>query len=198
MKYIRKFLTSVSTTWAVCPVSKSAIQNILWVQTMKGEERKKENNIDRTRKLKIVEYGPGLWWFTHEILKHMSHDSTLTCFEINQQDFWPGLDALQDPRLIIHYTSCEHVREYIEENSVDLIISTIPLSLIGKERSLSIIKESHKILKLWWVFVTGQYVSFCKPLLQQVFWSVDHTRHLHNIPPLQIMRAIKTKEIDNR
>ena len=41
----------------------------------------------------------------------------------------------------------EYIRQFIHDNSVDLIISTIPLSLIGKETSLSIITESHITLK---------------------------------------------------
>lgn len=185
MDTIWTFVNSLKTTWAIVPYTNSSIKKIL-------------KHIDWDTIQTIVEFWPGLWWFTTYILDHCRTDATLTCFEINKKDFWAGLDSIQDDRLIIHYTSCEHIRQFIHDNSVDLIISTIPLSLIGKETSLSIIKESHRTLKTWGIFVTGQYVSFCKPLLQQVFWSVDHTRHLHNIPPLQIMKAVKTKEIDNR
>ena len=185
MDTIWTFVNSLKTTWAVIPTSQSSIDKIL-------------RYIDWDTIQTIVEFWPGLWWFTTYILGHCRTDATLTCFEINKEDFGARLNRIEDDRLTIHYTSCEHIRQFIEDNSVDLIISTIPLSLIGRETSLSIITESHITLKPGWIFVTGQYVSFCKPLLQQVFWSVDHTRHLHNIPPLQIMKAIKIKEIDNR
>ncbi len=76
----------------------------------------------------------------------MHPDAQLTCFEINKKDFKQHLDTLQDSRLTIHYTSCEHISEYCQDNSIDLIISTIPLSLIDKNIVNVIINNSHNSL----------------------------------------------------
>ena len=76
----------------------------------------------------------------------MHPDAQLTCFEINKKDFKQHLDTLQDSRLTIYYTSCEHISEYCQDNSIDLIISTIPLSLIDKNIVNIIINNSHNSL----------------------------------------------------
>ena len=76
----------------------------------------------------------------------MHPDAQLTCFEINKKDFKQHLDTLQDSRLTIHYTSCEHISDYCKESSVDMIISTIPLSLIDKNIVNIIINNSYNSL----------------------------------------------------
>ena len=178
IRNVWKFITSIVTTGALSPCWDSSIEAMLY-------------NIDRSTTLTIVEYGPGLGGFTRYLLDKSAAEATLTCFEINEQDFGSELASITDPRLRIHYASCEDVGKFFEKNSVDLIVSTVPLSLIGKAKSSDIIQQSYEVLKPGGMLITGQYRSFARPLLTNIFGHVEHSRHLHNLPPLQIMKVIK-------
>lgn len=175
---LQTLLSSPKTTGAVAVYSQSSIKDML-----------KNQNRDNIRN--IVEFGPGLWNITQYILDHMHPDAQLTCFEINKKDFKQHLDTLQDSRLTIHYTSCEHISDYCKESSVDMIISTIPLSLIDKNIVNIIINNSYNSLISGWEFITGQYSSYAKQFMTPVFGNIHKRRHLRNIPPVCILTSTK-------
>lgn len=175
---LQTLLSSPKTTGAVAVYSQSSIKDML-----------KYQNRDNIRN--IVEFGPGLWNITQYILNHMHPDAQLTCFEINEKDFKQHLDTLQDSRLTIYYTSCEHISDYCKESSVDMIISTIPLSLIDKNIVNIIINNSYNSLISGWEFITGQYSSYAKQFMNPVFGNIHKKRHLRNFPPVCILTSKK-------
>ena len=175
---LQTLLSSPKTTGAVAVYSQSSIKDML-----------KHQNRDNIKN--IVEFGPGLWNITQYILNQMHPDAQLTCFEINEKDFKQHLDTLQDSRLTIHYTSCEHISDYCQNNSVDLIISTIPLSLIDKNIVDIIINNSYNSLISGWEFITGQYSSYAKQFMTPIFGNIYKRRHLRNIPPVCILTSKK-------
>ncbi len=176
---LQTLLSSPKTTGAISVYSQSSIKNMLKYQ---------KRDIIRN----IVEFGPGLWNITQYILDHMHSDAQLTCFEINEKDFKQHLDNLQDSRLTIHYISCEHISDYCQDNSVDLIISTIPLSLIDNEITQHIFNNSYTCLKSGWEFITGQYSTYAKKFIKPLFGNITTRRHLRNLPPVCILTSTKS------
>jgi phospholipid N-methyltransferase len=147
---------------------------------------------DRNNIRTIVEVWPWLWNITQYILDNMHAEAHLTCFEINEVDFWSHLDTLYDHRLAIHYTSCENIGEYFTPWSIDLIISTIPLSLIDKNTVTNIFNNTYLCLKESWIFITGQYSTYAKSLMNNTFGNISTRRHLRNIPPVCILTSTKS------
>src|SRR5437870_6324150 len=56
------------------------------------------NQIDWPNAKVIVEYGPGVGTFTHEVLRRMRPDATLIALEINSDFFGFLRDSIRDPR----------------------------------------------------------------------------------------------------
>ena len=174
----KEILTSPKTTWAVGQLSKSTTRDIT-------------SHINRQNTKTVIEFWPGWGNITQTILDQLSPDGQLICFEINKKDFESHLQKITDPRLTIHYLSCEQIDRYIEQTSVDTIISTIPLSFIEKTTVASIIQKSYQALKPWGTFITGQYSSYAKQFLNPHFISITQRRHLRNLPPVCIITATK-------
>ena len=177
----RELFTSPKTTWAVGQLSQSSSNALT-------------KNIDRDSVKTVIEYWPGWGNITQAILDKLPTDGQLICFEINKKDFKPHLDKIQDPRLIIYYSWCENLSAYCDANSVDIIISTIPLSLMPKTTVTTIISQSFTALKSWGKFITGQYSTYAKKFMTPVFAHTEHRRHLRNLPPVCIITSIKTMD----
>lgn len=175
---IEALIRSPKTTGAISKYSKSSINNIF-------------QEIDRSQIQHMIEFWPGDGNITKQILKYLPSWARLTCFEINKQDFESHLTKIIDPRLTIHYLSCEEINTYIDEASADIIISTIPLSLIDNTTVQAIVARSYTSLKPWGKFITGQYSSYAKQFLTPHFTSLTQRRHLRNLPPVCILTATK-------
>jgi phospholipid N-methyltransferase len=171
-------LTSLRTSWAISPYTKKTIQTMV-------------NDIDRDHVTSIVEFGPGEGGITRAILDKLAPDGTLTCFELNQADFESNLATIQDSRLTIHYVSCTNIEHYCPAWSVDHIISTIPLSLIGKETVTQILTSAYRTLNVWWTIISGNYSFWSEKLFSSIFAIVTRSYCLRNIPPVCIVTATK-------
>ena len=177
----RELFTSPKTTWALGQLSQSTSNAIV-------------DYIDQKSIKTIVEFWPWRWNITQKILDALPKDGQLICFEINKKDFEPYLKKIRDPRLNIHYTSCEDIDAYCDKNSIDMIISTIPLSLLPKETMKSILHKSHHCLTLGWTFLTAQYSFYSQAYLHTIFGNSAKKRHLRNLPPVCIVTSNKVSE----
>ena len=175
---IDTFVKAPKTTGAISKYSWSSIKDIF-------------QEINRSYAKLIIEFWPWDGNITKQILKNMHSDGKLICFEINKQDFESYLKKIHDPRLTVHYLSCEEIDQYVENNSVDIIISTIPFSFIPNTIVESIITKSYQSLKVEGKFITGQYSAYAKKFLTPNFWTIAQRRHLRNLPPVCILTATK-------
>src|SRR5680860_433194 len=85
----------------------------------------------------IVEFGMGHGNITSEILRIMSSNSKLYTFEVNKSFCEYVRNTISDDRLIIINDSAENIKKHIKED-VDLIVSSIPLSLFSNEKGLGL------------------------------------------------------------
>jgi phospholipid N-methyltransferase len=103
--------------------------------------------VDKNQKQVIVEYGAGHGNITEVILKKMHPDSKLISFEINE-DFCEELLQINDKRLTIVSDSAEKIMDFVDgENSVDTVISSLPITFIPEEVVNEIYRLTQLILK---------------------------------------------------
>ncbi len=113
----------------------------------------------------IVEFGGGHGNMTRAILERMHADSLLFTFEIHDE-FIPILAEIKDKRLAIIHASATEVLKYVAPNSVDFLISTLPLNIIPKEIREDILQNGALSLKNKGFFSQALYIKRKEMMLQ--------------------------------
>lgn len=134
----------------------------------------------------IVELGPGNGAITEYVLKKIAPETTLICFEINDA-FFNELKKIKHPQLIVLKSSATNITKELHKLGIteaDHIISSLPLTIIPKEISTTILKDSYNVLKTNGLFMQYQYSLTYLSKLKSVF---DKGVSLHfeplNFPP---------------
>ncbi len=142
----------------------------------------------------IVELGPGNGAITKHILKKIKPNTHLVCFEINDS-FYKELQKIAHPQLTVLNVSAEDVEEEINKlgyKQADYVVSSLPLTIIPKEISNTILKASYKILKQKGYFNQFQYSLSYYGKLKEIFGNnVSLSFELLNFPPAFIYKCAK-------
>ena len=94
----------------------------------------------------IVEFGGGHGNITQMILSKMHPDSVLYTYEI-EDEFLPFLMQIQDKRLHVIHDSAERLLQKVKPQSVDVVISSLPLTMIPKKVGFQILAKAKEALK---------------------------------------------------
>lgn len=129
----------------------------------------------------IVEFGAGTGVITRSILEHLSKNSHLTCFEINEE-FCEYLrdrysKEIEEKRLRIINESAENLEEYVK--NPDCIVSAIPLALMEEKEREVFLEKSKKARK----YVQIQYNFWSTNTYKKYFNEVKIKLSLRNFPP---------------
>lgn len=143
----------------------------------------------------IVELGPGNGAITKYILEKLNPRATLVCFEIND-DFRQELLKLNHPNLKVINASAEKIGVKLNELGVfevDCIVSSLPLSIIPKNISEKILKESYYILSKQGVFMQFQYSLNYFKTLKEIYNDDNISINFEpfNLPPAFIYKCVK-------
>ncbi|MFY7670707.1 class I SAM-dependent methyltransferase [Tenacibaculum sp. MEBiC06402] len=143
----------------------------------------------------IVELGPGNGAITKHLLQKINPNTTLICFEINE-NFYNELQKINHPQLIVLKVSAENVKKEIQKLSfseADYVVSSLPLSIIPKEISMSILDKSHEILKEGGKYIQFQYSLNYLKNLKKVFGKKNVSVQFEaiNIPPAFVYQCTK-------
>ena len=134
----------------------------------------------------IVEYGPGVGTFTHEILRRMRPDGILLAFETNDEFCKYLKGSLQDPRFHLLHESATEIESALKRlglPSADYVISGIPFKTLPEEVRGEIVRRTHAALRPEGAFLVYQLTSVVRPYLERVFGRVRQDFELLNIPP---------------
>ena len=134
------------------------------------------------RPLTVVELGPGEGCVTRALLEKLGPQSTLTAFEINQS-FVKGLREVPDPRLRVLSVGADRVAEHFAPESVDYVVSSLPLSMIDQTVKEEIIRQSQLVLRPGGRFLQYQYALQDYGLLKDSFSRVSVSFTWANLPP---------------
>lgn len=139
----------------------------------------------------VVELGPGTGGTTRALLAAMPADSRLICIEIDPY-FVDLVRKIDDPRLIVHRGSAEHVADVVSDNGLpppDAIISGIPFSTMPPELARLIVQRVHDALPPDGRFVAYQFRPHVAMLSNPVFGMAEsEEREWLNIPPMRFYR----------
>lgn len=180
-KFLKAFLKKENSVGSIAPSSKFLVNKIC-------------NKIDFSTSSVIVELGPGTGVFTEELLKRAKKDSHIILFELNQ-DFYKLLKRkFKDKRLHIYKENAENIQEVLNKlgiEQVDVIVSSLPLSILPDSVKNNIIEKCHFLLKKKGLFLQYQYSLSAKNYLKSKFKSFHLYFTALNIPPAFIYACEK-------
>ncbi|WP_168037659.1 class I SAM-dependent methyltransferase [Neolewinella antarctica] len=174
--FFRTAVKNFRSTGAIASSSKALVKKLI-------------EPLPADRPLRIVELGPGDGCVTRAILDRVNAESHVTAFEINTT-FIDVLHQIEDERLSVLPVGAEQLREYFEENSVDYVVSSLPLSMIPKEVKLEILRQAQWVLKPGGQFFQYQYALQDYSLLKDYFGRVSVSFTMANLPPAFIYSCI--------
>jgi len=166
-----------------------SIKNLKTVGTIKfsGKKlvRKVLEPVDFSSAKNIVEFGTGDGCITREIIKKMRKDAKLISFEINEK-FFPLIKDLNDPRFTFVNDSAANLIKHCNDNGiekVDVVISSIPISLLSKQITQEVMDAVVNKLKPNGIFVQLQYSLVSKKIYESKFQNVDFNFVPLAVPP---------------
>ena len=177
---------------------KVAVKNLKTSGTIAPSSRflakKMLKNIDFSTSEVLVELGPGNGAITHQILKNLAPNAHLICFEVNDE-FYKHLQKINHPQLTILKVSAEYVQDELEKlghTKACHIVSSLPLSIIPKPISHSILENSLQVLEKNGTFIQFQYSLTYYKYLKTVFKdAISLDFEVLNIPPAFVYRCEK-------
>ncbi len=170
--FIKAFINNPAGVSTIFPASKS-----LSVAMSTGSEIAQRFN--------IVEIGVGTGALTAAMLNDMGDQHTYTGFEIDKtffnylgKNFTTKHKAQLDGLKAYEFktNSAESLSDFFKPNSVDVVVSSLPWSVLDSDLQTSILTEVHKVLKpggifSFYNFVTGSQFSAFKRFKK----SLEHT-----------------------
>ena len=173
-----------------------SVKNLKTVGTLtrssKYAIRKMLHFVDFENSKVLVELGAGDGVITRHILEKMGPDSILLSFEINPS-FVDELKKIEDPRLVVVQDSAENLREHLQNHgidSIDAIISALPLVAFKKDLASSIVNKCKELLKEGAPYIQIHYSLVLKKLYEGIFGNVKSNFVLLNVPPAFIMVSL--------
>jgi len=152
------------------------------------------NNIGNLPLKRVIEYGPGDGIVTRKLLDNLSLGGKMLVIETDKH-FAHILENIGDSRLIVIQKKIQDVIPDLNElgfENADLIVSSIPFSLIEKTERDYIVLNSLKILKPDGIFIVfHQYSKIMVKPLRHYFGNVKTKFELRNVLPCFIMCSKK-------
>ena len=185
--FFKEAVKNYKTSGTIMPSSKHLAKKML-------------TDIDFSKAKVIVELGPGDGAITKAILKKIQPNTILICFEINDA-FYNELQKIKHPQLIILKTSAEQITTEINKlgyTKANHIISSLPLTIIPKEVSHTILQESFHALDIDGLFIQYQYSLTYYKKLKHVFGkNIKLSFEPLNFPPAFIYNCVKNSILAN-
>lgn len=173
--------------WGFLKSSIKLLKNVkrtgAFTQTSKQVEKEISVHVDSSVSQVIVEFGAGPGNITKRILAKMSSESILLAFEI-EEDFQKDLHQITDSRLRVISHSAEMLGEFLDGRKADIIISSIPITILPEKVYNNIMNAVAINLNengyFEQVLYSNQSNRFSK------FFSDIRTKRVFNIPPATI------------
>lgn len=140
----------------------------------------------------VVELGPGTGGTTLALLDALGPGGRLLSIEVDEE-FVELLREIDDPRLIPHHGSAEHLSQILAMHglgSPDVVISGIPFSTMSNGMGNAIVEEIYDVLPPGKSFVAYQLRDRVAELSTPIFGKPEVSLELMNIPPMRVYKWI--------
>lgn len=144
----------------------------------------------------IIELGAGDGIITKQLLEYMPHDATLTAYEISEQ-LLPLLERIDHPRFKLKHASAMDIVQDFAIDSVDCLVSCLPLALFPLEMKHELLSHIKAVLKPNGTFLQYQYWLSDKALIQEYFPQLKLNWVPLNIPPSFVYTGTKDKNLES-
>lgn len=167
--FLREAIKSFRSTGAIASSSPALVKRLI-------------QPITAGANLRIIELGPGEGCVTRALLEKLGPQAEVHAFEINKV-FVEKINTIQDDRLRVLPVGAERINEYFAPQSIDYIVSSLPLSMIPQEIKEMILRQSKVVLRPQGQFLQYQYALQDYSLLKGYFNNVSVNFTLANLPP---------------
>ncbi len=172
--FSKEAIKSLKQTGALTATSRYSVEKML-------------AKIDFSQDLTIVELGVGNGAVTKAIMEHLGPNSRLIALEINENMYRLALNALRpDHRVQIAHHSAFELSDLLKSlgiDKVDVIVSTLPLTMFKKENNDRLMAQIRAHLKPNGQYIQIQYSPIKYPLIKRYFPKVKIQVALANFPP---------------
>lgn len=170
----KELFKNISTTGAITFSSPSLVNKMLSYADFQGAKL-------------IVELGGGDGSITKGIVERMEDDAVLLVFEISKS-FCENLEReFPQENVKIICDSAEHIDKYLKGEKADMILSSLPLSLINKESRDEIYKKSKAAINGHGKFIQICYSYLLKFQFANYFSEIKSHLTIKNFPPTFIL-----------
>lgn len=135
----------------------------------------------------IIELGGGDGSITQGIIDQMGPNTELLVFEIHSSFCEEMEKQFPQANIRIINDSADQLENYLDGRKVDFIFSSLPFSLISKEITDSILRQSNSVLNQGGAFVQICYSYLLKNLFKKYFSEIGVSFTLKNLPPAFVM-----------
>ncbi len=170
----KELFTNIKTTGAITFSSKPLVNKMLSFADFNGAKV-------------IVEMGGGDGSITQGILDRMDGDATLLVFEISEHFCENLKKRFNEPNVEIICDSAENLDKYLNGRRADLILSSLPFSLIPQPSRNLIYQKSSQYLRPNGSFIQICYSYLLKFQFSGYFKEIKTTFTFKNFPPVFIM-----------
>ena len=181
--FFSNFLSRPKEVAAIAPSSKHLISQILSHVALEDAKC-------------LVEYGPGVGTVTHALLKKLSPNAKLICFETNLKFCNFIKNNIKDDRLVVINDSAENLAYHLKRLNIPNInyaFSGIPFSLIEPKSKKSIIRTTRDKLRQGGKFVVyQQYSMMVRKYLKIYFENIKTKFEFRNMPPSYVFVCERT------
>jgi len=177
LNFFKEFLKNWRSVGSITPSSKFLTNKML-------------ETVDFSKAKLVIELGSGSGIITTQLLKKINKDARLIAFETNS-DFYRDLKKINDDRVEVHNQSALSLEKYFSPESVDYIVSGIPLANLSVSDKKNLLISSYKALKPNGRFIQFQYSLESKKDLEKVFDRVNVDFTPLNIPPAFVFSCSK-------
>jgi phospholipid N-methyltransferase len=136
-----------------------------------------------------IELGPGTGGTTRAMLRALPEHGRLLAIEINPEFAALLREECDDPRLIVHQGSAEHIRETLSAHGLrpaDAVISGIPFSTMPGALGERILREIREALAPGGRFVAYQFRDRVATLGRSIFGPPTVDIEPLNVPPVRV------------
>jgi phospholipid N-methyltransferase len=171
---LKELFTNISTTGAITFSSKSLVNKMLSYADFRGKKV-------------IVELGGGDGSITKGIVDRMDADAKLLVFEINKAFCENLKKKFPGPNVHIIADSAENMDRYLDGKKADLILSSLPLTLINKESREDIYRKSKASIQDGGKLIQICYSYPLKYQFARYFNTIKSHLSIKNFPPTFIL-----------
>jgi phospholipid N-methyltransferase len=126
------------------------------------------SGIHKKKWITILELWAGYGNVTHEIIKNLPHDNKLIALEYDLTRV-DELRHLSGVNIEVIHGSVENLEKYISKESIDVVISTLPLWSFEKKSVHLTLKNIDHVLKKWGLYIQYQYWMANKNDIKNIF-----------------------------